>query len=192
MAQSQRDAEIEGLAASVIRGMREKKARDIVSLDLRHIPNTVCEFFIICSGDSNTHVEGISGSVQETTRKELKDRPWHVEGMGNSEWVLLDYVNVVAHIFQREPRDFYAIERLWADAILTEHPDDSDEVVFNREVKPKKAAAPAKPKTANKKTPATKKAPAKATAAKKAVTARKPAASPKKAAAPRRTSAKKA
>ncbi len=182
MAQSQRDADIERLAASVIKGMREKKARNIVSLDLRQIPNTVCEFFIIASGDSNTHVDGISGSVQETTRKDLNDKPWHVEGMGNSEWVLLDYVNVVVHVFQREPRDFYAIERLWADAILTEHPDDSDEVVFNKTMKPKKVEA--KPKTASPK----KKTDTKASKATKPTKT----AAVKKKTAPRKTSVKKA
>lgn len=160
----------------MIKGMREKKARNIVSIDLRQIPNTVCEFFIVCSGDSNTHVEGISGSIQETTRTDLSDRPWHVEGMGNSEWVLLDYVNVVAHVFQREPRDFYALERLWADAILTEHPDDSDEVVFNTQGKPKKAAAPAAPKPAKKKPPVKATKPKKTVAVKKTGITRKPAA----------------
>jgi len=179
MAQSQRDADIERLAASVIKGMREKKARHIVSIDLRQLPNTVCEFFIICSGDSNTHVEGISGSVQETTRKDLNDRPWHVEGMGNSEWVLLDYVNVVAHVFQREPRDFYAIERLWADAILTEHPDDTDDVVFNKTSKSKKPASEAKTPVPKKKVAPKATKPTKATAVKK-----KPA--------PRKSSVKKA
>lgn len=139
--------------------MREKKARDIVSLDLRHIPNTVCDFFLICSGDSNTHVDGIAGSVQEMTRKQLNDRPWHVEGMGNSEWVLLDYVNVVVHVFQREPRDYYAIERLWADAVITEHDEDGTEVKFKTAGKPKAAKAAASVKPA--KAPAKKKAPAK-------------------------------
>lgn len=127
--------------------MREKKARDIVTLDLRHIPNTVCDFFVICSGDSNTHVDGIAGSIQEMTRKQLSDRPWHVEGMGNSEWVLLDYVNVVAHVFQREPRDFYSIERLWADAIITEHDPDGTEVIFNHNPKPKAEKPPKATKT---------------------------------------------
>ena len=124
MAHSLREEQIEQLAVTVVQGMREKKARNIVSLDLRHIPNTVCDFFVICSGDSNTHVDGIAGSVQEMTRKQLNDRPWHVEGMGNSEWVLLDYVNVVVHVFQREPRDYYSIERLWADVPRLPWSDD--------------------------------------------------------------------
>jgi ribosome-associated protein len=156
MVHSLREEQIEQLAATVVQGMREKKARDIVTLDLRHIPNTVCDFFVICSGDSSTHVEGISGSVQEMTRKQLNDRPWHVEGLGNSEWVLLDYVNVVVHVFQREPRDYYSIERLWADAIITEHDEDGTDVVFKAAgKKPAKAAvkvakAPAKKATAKK------------------------------------------
>jgi len=164
---SLREEQIEQLAATVVQGMREKKARDIVTLDLRHIPNTVCDFFVICSGDSNTHVEGISGSVQEMTRKQLNDRPWHVEGMGNSEWVLLDYVNVVVHVFQREPRDYYSIERLWADAIITEHDEDGTDVVFKTAGKPK-AAKPAKAAVKAVKAPAKKaaaKVPAKAKSA---------------------------
>jgi len=167
MVHSLREEQIEQLAATVVQGMREKKARDIVTLDLRHIPNTVCDFFVICSGDSNTHVEGISGSVQEMTRKQLNDRPWHVEGMGNSEWVLLDYVNVVVHVFQREPRDYYSIERLWADAIITEHDEDGTDVVFKTAGKPK-AAKPAKAAVKAVKAPAKKaaaKVPAKAKSA---------------------------
>jgi len=176
MVHSLREEQIEQLAATVVQGMREKKARDIVTLDLRHIPNTVCDFFVICSGDSNTHVEGISGSVQEMTRKQLNDRPWHVEGMGNSEWVLLDYVNVVVHVFQREPRDYYSIERLWADAVITEHDEDGTDVVFKSAGKPK-AAKPAKAAVKVTKAP-TKKATAKKPAAKAPVRAKNAAAKP--------------
>lgn len=165
MVHSLREEQIEQLAATVVQGMRERKARDIVTLDLRHIPNTVCDFFVICSGDSNTHVEGISGSVQEMTRKQLNDRPWHVEGLGNSEWVLLDYVNVVVHVFQREPRDYYSIERLWADAIITEHDEDGTDVVFKPAGK-KHAKAAVKAAKATAKKPAAK-APAKAKSAAK-------------------------
>lgn len=137
--------------------MREKKGRDIVSLDLRHIPNTVCDFFVICSGDSNTHVDGITGSIQEMTRKQLNDRPWHVEGTGNSEWVLLDYVHVVAHVFQREPREYYDIERLWADAVIVEHDENGTEVVFGPPKKTVKVAETGPKKTAAKKATAGKK-----------------------------------
>lgn len=169
MARTTKAKEIEQLVATIIHGIQERKGKNIVSMDLRSIPNTVCDFFVICTGDSNTHVEGISGSIQETTKKELTDRPWHVEGMGNSEWVLLDYVNVVVHVFQREPRDFYNIERLWADAIVTEHAEDGSTLVLpqipkkapvkkDKKVKPsaKKADAKADAKKPTAKTRATK------------------------------------
>jgi ribosome-associated protein len=87
---------------------------------LRDIENTVCDYFIICSGNSNTQVNAISGSVQKVVSKEIKDKPWHVEGETNAEWVLMDYVNVVVHIFQKHVRDFYDIESLWGDAKITQ------------------------------------------------------------------------
>jgi len=101
---------------AIIEGMQENKAKDIVLLDLRDIPSAVCEFFIICSGDSSTQVEGISSAVMRNTRKELKEKPWHTEGKTNSEWVLLDCIDVVVHIFYKETRSFYDLEDLWADA----------------------------------------------------------------------------
>ena len=108
------------LIAAIIKGIDEVKGEDIKLLDLREIENTVCDYFIICSGGSNTQVNAISGSVQKIVSKELKDKPWHIEGQGNSEWVLMDYVNVVVHIFQKHVRDFYDIESLWGDAKITE------------------------------------------------------------------------
>lgn len=165
MARTTKAKEIELLVATIIHGIQERKGKNIVTMDLRNIPNTVCDFFVICTGDSNTHVEGISGSIQETTKKELTDRPWHVEGMGNSEWVLLDYVNVVVHVFQREPRDFYNIERLWADAIVTEHAEDGTTLVLPQipkkiPVKKEKKAKPIDAKKAASKARTSKSAPA--------------------------------
>lgn len=107
------------LIAVIIKGIDEVKGEDIQLLDLREIENTVCDYFIICTGNSNTQVNAISGSVQKVVSKEIKDKPWHVEGQGNSEWVLMDYVNVVVHIFQKQVRDFYDIESLWGDAKIT-------------------------------------------------------------------------
>ncbi len=104
------------LKEAVIKGMQELKAKDIVCIDLRDIRGAVADFFIISHGDSNTHVEGISRSVFDMTNKTLGEKPWHEEGKSNAEWLLLDYVDVVAHIFQHEARDFYQIEELWADA----------------------------------------------------------------------------
>lgn len=108
------------LIAVIVQGIENVKGEDIQLLDLRDIENTVCDYFVICSGNSNTQVNAISGSIQKVVSKELKDKPWHVEGLNNSEWVLVDYVNVVVHVFQKQIRDFYDIESLWGDAIITE------------------------------------------------------------------------
>ena len=108
------------LIAVIIKGIDDVKGENIQLLDLREIENTVCDYFIICSGNSNTQVNAISGSVQKLVSKELKDKPWHIEGQINSEWVLMDYVNVVVHVFQKHVREFYDIESLWGDAKITE------------------------------------------------------------------------
>jgi ribosome-associated protein len=108
------------LISVIIKGIDDVKGDDIQLLDLRDIENTVCDYFIICSGNSNTQVNAITGSVQKLVSKELKDKPWHVEGQNNSEWILMDYVNVVVHVFQNHVREFYDIESLWGDAKITE------------------------------------------------------------------------
>lgn len=107
------------LIAEIIKGIEDVKGEHITILDLREIENTVCDYFIICDGTSNTQVNAISGSIQKKVSKELKDKPWHVEGESNAEWVLLDYVNVVVHVFQKRARDFYNLEGLWGDAKIT-------------------------------------------------------------------------
>ncbi|MBJ09986.1 MAG: ribosome silencing factor [Flavobacteriales bacterium] len=104
------------LANVIIEGMQENKAKEIVSLNLKEIETAVCDYFIICHGTSNTHVSAIADSVIDETIKTLKDKPFNKEGLENGEWILLDYGNVVAHVFQRETRDFYNIEKLWGDA----------------------------------------------------------------------------
>ena len=108
------------LISVIIQGIEEVKGENIQLLDLRDIENTVCDYFIICSGNSNTQVKSISGSIQKTVSKQIKDKPWHIEGENNAEWILMDYVNVAVHIFQKQIRDFYDIESLWGDAKITE------------------------------------------------------------------------
>lgn len=108
------------LADAVIRGMQERKAERIVRIDLRELPHAVCDIFLICHGNSDTQVEAIARSVEEQTREELGEAPWHIEGKDEQQWLLLDYANVVAHIFYRETRDFYDLEGLWADARIDE------------------------------------------------------------------------
>lgn len=111
------------LCDAIVEGMQENKAKDIVVLDLREVVNAVTDFFVICSGESSTQVDGINNAVVRHTRKELQEKPWHQEGKGNSEWILLDYVNVVAHIFYKDARSFYDLEDLWADAVKTTVPN---------------------------------------------------------------------
>ncbi len=104
------------LIVEVIRGIEDVKGNDIEILDLREIENTVCDYFIICNGTSNTHVNAIVSSVQKSVSRNLKEKPWHVEGSENAEWILMDYVHVVVHVFQKHIREFYDIEGLWGDA----------------------------------------------------------------------------
>ena len=105
--------------ANIIKGIEDVKGENIDILDLRAIDNTVCDYFVICNGNSNTQVNAIVGSIQKLVSKELKDKPWHVEGTENGEWVLMDYVNIVVHVFQKHIREYYRIESLWGDANIT-------------------------------------------------------------------------
>ncbi len=114
-----RKASADELIALILHGIEEVKGLDINLLDLREIENTVCDYFIICNGTSNTHVNAIVNSIQKSVSKASKDKPWHVEGRENGEWVLLDYVNIVVHVFQPQAREFYDIEGLWGDAKMT-------------------------------------------------------------------------
>ena len=117
------DVDSQTLGDAIVEGMQDNKAKNIVVLDLREISSAVCDFFVICSGESSTQVDGIGSSVTKYTRKELKEKPWHIEGKTNSEWILLDYVSVVAHVFYKDARPFYDLEDLWSDAKRTNIPD---------------------------------------------------------------------
>ncbi len=111
------------LKEEVIKGMQELKAKDIVCIDLREIPGSVSDFFVVCHGDSHTQVESIAKSIYDVVLDDVGEKPWHQEGKQNAEWVLLDYVDVVAHIFYKEAREFYNIEGVWGDAkveVITE------------------------------------------------------------------------
>jgi len=108
------------LITVILDGIEDVKGQDITILDLRELENTVCDYFIICEGNSNTQVNAIVNSIQKKVSKEIKDKPWHIEGSANAEWVLMDYVNVVVHVFQKHIREYYDIESLWGDAKTTE------------------------------------------------------------------------
>ncbi|MGV3540899.1 MAG: ribosome silencing factor [Rufibacter sp.] len=107
------------LAELVVKGMQEKKAADIVVLNLKSLKNAVSDYFIISSASSDTQLEAIASSIEEEVFKLTKENPWQSEGRTNREWVVLDYVDVVAHIFLKEKRNFYALEELWGDAEIT-------------------------------------------------------------------------
>lgn len=108
-----------GLLDAVIEGMREKKAKHITLFNLTNIENRVTDYFVVCDADSNTHVNSIADSVEEVVEKLSNERAYHTEGHQNGEWILIDYINVVAHIFLREVREHYNLEGLWGDAEIT-------------------------------------------------------------------------
>lgn len=120
MTKQHTDQTSEKLVDSIIKGIQEVKGKDIVSIDLRKFQNSVSDFFIICHGTSNTQVEAIADSVEKEVYTEMQEDPIHKEGYDNAEWILLDYFNVIVHVFQKEARDFYNLEKLWADADVKE------------------------------------------------------------------------
>lgn len=108
------------LLEAVVEGMREKKGKNITILNLVGIENRVTDYFVVCDADSNTHVNSIADSVEEIVEKIAKEKAYHSEGHQNGEWILIDYINVVAHVFLREAREHYNIEGLWGDAEITQ------------------------------------------------------------------------
>lgn len=106
----------EQLKDLIVDSIQEKKGEEIVILDLRNLEDTVTDFFVICHAQSNTQVRSISDFVMKNVNDELGERAFRYEGMENLEWVIIDYINVVVHIFQRDKREYYNLEELWADA----------------------------------------------------------------------------
>ena len=107
------------LSKYIVKGIQEKKGQDVVILNLTRIGNAIADYFIICTGTSDTQVDAISDSVEKEVLEGAKEKPWHREGVQNKEWILLDYVNVVVHIFKTNVRSFYGLEDLWGDAEIT-------------------------------------------------------------------------
>ncbi len=116
MVKTKRKQEADVLAELVVHGMQEKKAVDIAVIDLRNLSNAVADYFVICSASSDTQLDAIARSVEDEVHKVMGQWPWQSEGRTNREWVLLDYVDVVVHVFLRDKRTFYALEELWGDA----------------------------------------------------------------------------
>ena len=107
------------LIEKIIEAIQDTKGEDIKLLDLTKIENSAADYFIICNANSNTQVNAIAGNIEKKVRNELKNRPWHVEGTENAMWILVDYISVVVHIFQKHIREFYDLEDLWSDAQIT-------------------------------------------------------------------------
>lgn len=107
------------LKAAIIAGMLDKKAHKITVLDLRKLKTSMADYFIVCHGNSDKQVSAIADSVEEQALKQAGEKPWHVEGAELSEWILMDYFDIVVHIFRDEKRDFYGIEELWSDAEIS-------------------------------------------------------------------------
>lgn len=109
----------EELAKIVVKGMQEKKGQNIVMLDMRGVKNAFTDFFVICSGTSDTQIDAIGDSIDAEVFKTTEQNPFHKEGKENKEWILVDYVDVVAHVFKNDKRAFFKLEELWADAEFT-------------------------------------------------------------------------
>ena len=110
----------QSLLDEIIIGIENVKGEEILILDLRKIDNTPCKYFVVCSANSNTQVSAIVSSVQKNVSKAIQEKPFHTEGSEVAEWVLIDYVDIVVHVFQKQIREYYNIEELWGDAKSTQ------------------------------------------------------------------------
>lgn len=111
----------QSLITCIVDAIEEKKGQDIVSLELGKLPNAICNHFIICHAESTTQVEAIAENIEDKTLEVLKEKVWQKGGYENKIWIILDFVDVVVHVFQTEWRQFYKLEQLWADAKTTYH-----------------------------------------------------------------------
>lgn len=107
----------------IVEGIQDKKGKGIVVVDMQKLGNSICDYFVICQGNSPTQVSAITDSIEDTVRINCKKKPYSIDGLRNSQWVAMDYGDILVHIFLPDVRKFYDIEHLWADATLTEIPD---------------------------------------------------------------------
>ncbi len=109
------------LFKTIIKAIQEKKGADVVSLDLRKIPEAVADFFVICEASSQPQIRAISDSIEDAVKQACGENPYHLEGKQSMHWVLIDYVNIVVHVMMPEQRKFYKLEEMWSDAPMEEH-----------------------------------------------------------------------
>jgi ribosome-associated protein len=114
-----KDVNLPDLGNTIIESIQEKKGRNIINIDLRELNNSVCEYFVISHGDSNTQVRAIAENIEQKVKKTLNLNVYHREGYENARWILLDYNTIIIHIFQEETRRYYRLEELWADGKFT-------------------------------------------------------------------------
>jgi ribosome-associated protein len=105
----------------VVKGIQEKKGKEIISIDLSRLENAVCRYFIICHGESSTQVSAIAQSVEKVMEETLQEKARSSQGYENAQWILLDYFDCVVHVFQKETREFYNLENLWADGEINQY-----------------------------------------------------------------------
>tara|TARA_Y100000996_G_scaffold92006_1_gene64922 strand:+ start:491 stop:865 length:375 start_codon:yes stop_codon:yes gene_type:complete len=105
-----------GLIANIIKSIEEVKGEEVILIDMKKIDNSPCDYFIICDGSSNTQVNAIVSKIKKNVSKLLSEKPLNIEGLENCKWVLIDYIDIVVHVFQKEIRQYYNIENLWGDA----------------------------------------------------------------------------
>ncbi len=110
----------EKLVDAIVEGMQEKKAEGVTIINLRNIESRVCDYYVLCQANTGIQVDAIAGSIEEIVKKKTKEIPYRTEGYQNAEWVLIDYISVVAHVFQADMREHYNLESLWADAEIKE------------------------------------------------------------------------
>ena len=104
------------IAATAVEAMEAVKGKEIVTLDLREISGAMTDYFVICHAASKTQVDAIADKIEDLVFEKTKNKPYHVEGRENTEWILIDYVDVVVHVFLQSTRSYYNLEELWADA----------------------------------------------------------------------------
>ena len=110
----------DNLSSFIAHCMDDKKALDIRIINLKNIKNSVTDYFVLATGNSNVHIDSIAEAIQDDVYKKYNERPWRKEGIENREWILIDFVNVVAHVFDESKRNLYNLENLWGDGIIKE------------------------------------------------------------------------